>query len=509
MAKANFAILRNTVFNVLGWVIPVVANIVSVPIIIRYLGPDRYGVWTLVMAIMGYFALLDLGVIKGGVKFLSEYTGKKEIDRASQVVSFGLLFYFVIGLLGAGLIASAVEPVFLGLLNIPAPLEPLARHAFYLAAPGFLVAMIQTYLLSLPQAAHRFDISNVFDVLSQIITIGATIAVLAMGYDLVAVLWSRIAIGVATIIGLAMMIRKAMPGLRLTRHCELGLVRRIFAFSSVSFLGRLGAVSTSQLQTIVIGALLGTSAVTAFSVPFQLVSRVMGISSRLSTVLFPIASELSARPDREHLQEIYLRLVRHQAFLNITLVVVLSVLSWQILALWIGPTLADQSAAILAISAVGIFFDSLTNLSSQICDGLGRPRLTSGFALARGLLGVVVTIVGAKVGGIVGVAIGYLLSSVLTSLAFNLTVHTRIIGIPYVTVVRSEMWTFLFGTAVAVVAIPFIEKATGAGRLLFLLSVECGIMGFAFSCFGYFFVLTSEERERVVARATRLLRHRS
>src|SRR5882762_6152548 len=54
-------LVRNTVFNLTGQSIPLVAALFAIPLLIRGLGTDRFGVVTLAWILIGYFSVFDLG----------------------------------------------------------------------------------------------------------------------------------------------------------------------------------------------------------------------------------------------------------------------------------------------------------------------------------------------------------------------------------------------------------------------------------------------------------------
>ena len=53
---------RNTIWNLLGQVLPMVVGVVAIPPLVHSLGVDRFGVLSLAWIIIGYFSLFDLGM---------------------------------------------------------------------------------------------------------------------------------------------------------------------------------------------------------------------------------------------------------------------------------------------------------------------------------------------------------------------------------------------------------------------------------------------------------------
>lgn len=55
-------IARNIVWNQAGYLVPVLVALGAVPVLVDALGSARFGVLTLIWAVVGYFTLFDFGL---------------------------------------------------------------------------------------------------------------------------------------------------------------------------------------------------------------------------------------------------------------------------------------------------------------------------------------------------------------------------------------------------------------------------------------------------------------
>ena len=55
----------NAMANLLGALVPSLVALATVPLVVRGLGDASYGVYSLVTAIVGYFAVIDINVTAG------------------------------------------------------------------------------------------------------------------------------------------------------------------------------------------------------------------------------------------------------------------------------------------------------------------------------------------------------------------------------------------------------------------------------------------------------------
>ena len=65
-------IAKNTIFNLLGYGIPLIIAILIIPFLIKGLGNEKFGILSLSWVIIGYFSLFDFGIGKLLLKLLQK-----------------------------------------------------------------------------------------------------------------------------------------------------------------------------------------------------------------------------------------------------------------------------------------------------------------------------------------------------------------------------------------------------------------------------------------------------
>jgi O-antigen/teichoic acid export membrane protein len=415
---------RNAFSNLLGALIPALVALGTVPLVVRGLGDAGYGVYSLVTAIVGYFAVIDINVTAGSVKFIAGFNARKDNDRINQTISFGIMVYALLGALGAlGLFCGAhffVTTVF----SVPPALAGEAAATLRLAALGFFIGQLQNYLQSVPQSLMRFDISSRLEMLFGVLVPLLTVLVLLRGYGLFEVILLRVGASAVHCLILWRGIVRLLPGLAWRRPGR-AIRRDLLGFSAWSFLSRFAALSYAYADKLIIGALAGVTALAWFTVASTLANRVLGLTYRLSGVFFPAASALSASGELARLDRLYLKATRYVVFLNAAILVLVAVFAHKILLYWMNPEYARNGALVLAVMAISQFVDSLTSLPSLVNDGMGHPRVSGTFALVRAGAGLVIVYLGVAGWGIEGAAWGHLAASLLFSAAFIGYVHGR------------------------------------------------------------------------------------
>src|SRR5207237_1185909 len=123
---------RNTVWNLLGSAAPTLVAIFCIPILIRGLGTDRFGVLTLTWAVIGYASLFDLGLGRALTQLVASKLGTGEEHEVPTLVWTSLLLMALLGLLGAGVVIALSPWLVHSALHVPRALQRETLYSFYL-----------------------------------------------------------------------------------------------------------------------------------------------------------------------------------------------------------------------------------------------------------------------------------------------------------------------------------------------------------------------------------------
>jgi O-antigen/teichoic acid export membrane protein len=195
----------------------------------------------------------------------------------------------------------------------------------------------------------------------------------------------------------------------------------------LAYLSKVAAIVYAHADKLIIGSLISMEGLAYYAVPATLVNRLLGMTFRLSSVVYPSASELKAKDDMASLKLIYFYAVKYVFFINAFFVLLICLFGREILNHWIGPNFSKEGSLVVVLIALAMLIDSITNIPSLVNDGFGHPRITGLFAIMRAALGLLAIFAFAKSYGIVGVAVGHLLSSAVMAATFTIYVHRHTI----------------------------------------------------------------------------------
>jgi len=494
-------LLRNSLWNVSGMALPAIVALATVPFLIHALGTDGYGIVTIVGSLIGYFAILDINLTAGAIKYLSEAHARGDRQRFAETFWFGAFFYGGLGILGALLILLGAGWLVDSFFKIPPSLREETHLALKIGALGFAITQIENYLIVVPQALQRYDRSARSEVFFGVVVNIASVAVALAGGGIVGVIAVRVAVASLNFFYLIHLIQglDVHIGLRWPRK---EVRSSLVSFSAYAYLSKLAMLMHQHGDKLIVGALAGPTALTFYTVPVTLAGRILGLTYRLSSVIYPRASALAAVDRFDEFHPVYIGAMRYITYINLVALGVIVLAGDQFLRHWVGPEFVALGYPVLILMTVALLMDSITNIPSLVNDALGHPRVSGSFAMARGVVGVALVWLGTTYGGIVGAAAAHFVASALLSLLFLAFVHGRTVPIPFADAMRGGWGKSLLVGALIFCAMFPLKWLLPAGIATTV--VVSGMAVLALAGAGLAFILGGDERAALVAAARRL-----
>lgn len=494
-------LLRNSLWNLSGSAIPMVVALATVPLLIGALGVEGFGIVTLVGSLIGYFGVLDINLSAGSIKYLAEHHAADDRERFAETFWFGIMFYGCLGLLGAFAIFFAADVLVARFFEVSPAMREQTILAFQLAGLGFALTQAQNYLLVVPQALQRYDRSAqseaFFGILVNLASVGAAVA----GFGVAGVIIARVSVSALNILYLVWLIRGFDLALA-PRWPRPDVRAALTSFSAYAYLSKIASTLHQHADKVIVGAIAGPVALTFYTVPVTLAGRILGLTYRLSSVIYPRASALAGAGRISELRPVYLGVTRYVTYINLAALGVIVLAGDEFLRRWVGEEFVSQGYPVLVLMTLALLVDSLTNVPSLVNDALGHPRVTGRFALANGISGVAMVYIGTQVGGIVGAATGHLLSSLALGVGFLLFVHGRTVPITFVESLRSGFGRSLaIGAAIICVLVPLKWMIPG-GLISTIAIVSTALVTLGLA--GLFFIVSVDERAAMMSMARRL-----
>jgi O-antigen/teichoic acid export membrane protein len=138
--------------QIFGFIVNVLIQLMSVPILIRFWGVDKYGSWLILFAIPSFVGVSDLGMGSAVSNKVVFFLNKKEISTVNRLINSS--FYFIT------LLASLISLIFIigshflyeyRIIEI----DSFSKNEFYISFSLLVFYFFLAILLSLPQGLYR------------------------------------------------------------------------------------------------------------------------------------------------------------------------------------------------------------------------------------------------------------------------------------------------------------------------------------------------------------------
>ena len=474
---------RNTVWNLGGQVAPLVVAIFVIPLLIKELGTDRFGVLTLAWVVIGYFSLFDLGLGRALTQLVAKKLGAQQEVEIPALVWTGLILMLIMGLVGT-LVVSLLSPWLVQyVLKIPRALQPETLNAFYLLALSIPVVISTAGLRGLLEAYQRFGLTNLVRIPMGMFTFLGPLLVLPFSHSLLPVV-GILVIGrlIAWIVHLILCFY-VLPTLDRSVVLHLTMVRQLIRLGSWMTITNIVGPFMVYLDRFLIAGLLTMAAVAYYATPYEVVTKLLIIPGALVGVLFPAFSSSYAQ-DREHAALLFGRGVKYTFLCLFPISLLIVSLAYEGLDLWLGVEFAKNSTRVLQWLTVGVFINSLAQVAFALVQGAGRPDLTAKLHLielpfylltAWWLIGIY---------GIEGAAIAWVARIVVdTIFLFGMAKHFLPIK---ASIIRYKM--LAIGVAILALTIASLQVSLIIKGVFLLLTISAFILA------AWFLILTLDER---------------
>lgn len=363
---------RNTLLNLLGLGAPLLVAALSIPFLIDLLGAARFGLLTLMWAVVSYFGLFDLGLGRALTQQLSATLARGTLDEVGPVVGTACALMVLLGLtagISLALLASWGVSLVVG---VPDASEAVAATmAMACAVPA---VVLTAGLRGVLEAQHAFGVINLIRLPLGLFTFLGPLAVAhwlgpRLDWIALALLLARLLALLAHLVAAA----RALPKGRSPLALDSRIVRTLLTAGGWLTLGNLVGPLIGYADRFIIAATVSASAVAFYATPHELVTKLWIIPGALTAVLFP-AFAANAVHNTDSSWPLAAQGTRwvFAALLPITLA--LALFAQEALTLWIGRGFATESAPVLRLMAIGIFINCLAHVPLTFLQGAGHAR---------------------------------------------------------------------------------------------------------------------------------------
>jgi len=410
-------VLKGGLSGAVGKATAVLVNAVSLPITIRYLGPEQYGFWVTISTTIMMLAVLDLGIANTLTNCISRAYAERSEEMAKRYYATAFWATSTIAVL-LGLLSAVIWPHIdwqkLFGLGDPA----VARQAGKCAAISFGYVLL-TLPLGLANKVmggyQRVPIANTFAMLNSVLGLVAIILVVRMHgtvVDLMAAFCAAMLTG-TILLNLWMGLRHE-PRIRPTpRRVHLSTAREIMSHGMLFFILQLAGLAVFNTDNLIIAHFLGAEQVTPYAVTLRLVGYAAVLQSLLVPSLWPAFSEAYVSHDLAWIRTAYHRIMRATLLTVIPTALFLGFAGRWIIGVWAGKAAVPSSVLLWSMCFWTVLL-SITLNQGALLAATQHLQLQTIYSSLAAVLNLILSIVLVQHLG----AIGVLMATIISYLVF-------------------------------------------------------------------------------------------
>ena len=390
-------------------------TLVSLPLAVRYLGAERYGVWATITTTAVWINLVDLGIANTLTNHISRAYALGDKASAARYFTNALLVTASIAAIVGGAFTVAGSRVdWMRLFNVSANVPAAeVRDTVMVATMLMLLGLpcnLGAKLLAGYQELHR----NNYAVCAGAV---ASVVGLALGIALRVPMPALFVMSVgcltfASLVNLILVVTWHKPWL-LPRSALIDgqTSKDLFSSGSSFFLIQVAAVVVFSSDNVVVSHYLGAAEVTPYSVTWRLVGLAAVLQSLIFPALWPAYAEAYARRDYSWIQRTFSLTMKGTVALNLCCAAFLIVFGRTLIRMWAGPA-AVPTLSLLLVMGVWALISGFMSVESCLLAALNRTREQALLSVVASVVNIALSIALVQHIGSVGVIGGTILSYV-------------------------------------------------------------------------------------------------
>lgn len=333
----------------------VATRLVTVPIIIRHLGLDGYGIWSIIMVTAAYMRMGSAGIKCAFQKYVAEATGTGNFEKANCLISTGTALMFVVSVL-------AVTPVFIFstklavLAGVPTKFVHDASASISLLAFIVFVANVGAGFEAIVTGAQRFDLVRKVNIISAIGEAICIVVLLHLGKGLFA-MSAVMALSEFFYICYCMFVsRRVLPQVHIApQYITRKVVKEFVVFAGSYQLVNFQEVIYGSIFPVAVLKYFGAAATGAYAVAARLVQACMMPQDAFLLPILSGSSLVFASGTVEEKKEIVLKAYKTSFALCIIPLSVVCAAGNTIVYAWTGSKDETFESFLILIGLAGLF----------------------------------------------------------------------------------------------------------------------------------------------------------
>jgi len=341
-------------------------SLLSVPIALKHLSVDEFGLFVLVVQVAGYFSLAEMGMSAATGRFLVDHKDDRDSGAYGSVILTGSLVFLVQAfvILAIGGISA---PLIVSLLNISAGLVDTAVFLLrWLAFTSALTVALRIFG-SILYANKRLDLINMIATSNMLIGLVMLATILTTGGGLPDLVWLFVVQAGVSVLWPILACRRLglLPSSGTWGRASVERFKELFAFGKDVFLVNVGSQILEASHLIIVTRTMGLSATAVWSVSTKLFALIYQLITRIEGTAIVFFAEMMVREETGKLATRFRQVYQLTAGVAVVALAGVVAVNRPFVSVWADSTLA-WSLPLSLMMAAYVFLNAVTRCSGDL-----------------------------------------------------------------------------------------------------------------------------------------------
>lgn len=415
---------KNILLNLAGSGIPLIVALWAMPFLLHSYGNEKFGVLSIVWALIGYFSIFDLGMGRALTKLVAERLAANKKNEIDDLVGTALVALMVMGLCAIIFVIFLAPWVAKSILKLNGDLMLDGVYSIKILSIGLPFVMASSAMVGLLEAHEKFSTTNTLKTVTGVLNFIGPSIVTIWSVDLICATLILVAIRIAVTIAYAYFcVKNSIINSIIPKKFE---IKKILTYGGWITVSNIISPLMVQMDRFVVSAVLGVAVLSYYVIPVDLINRLIFIPAALTGVLFPKFSGLWCNNKNAGI------LLYNKSIKMMALVIIpFCAMAYFLAPIAIGYMVDDRefiknSEPIIKILIAGYFFNSMAQIPYITLQSAGYPSVTAKIHLLEAPIYMLGTIILLNYCGIVGAAIGWSLRMCVDSVVLFYFVSKKV-----------------------------------------------------------------------------------
>jgi O-antigen/teichoic acid export membrane protein len=370
----------NVAWNIFGLGAPLMFAVIAIPLLLQAIGNEKFGIFMLAWGLVGFSSILDLGIGRATTHELSRRNDEEVSGRIGIIFGTAERIACTSGLFGMIGIIGLTQLKLHQTLNYSPELENDIIWSAWIVALTMPLQVVSAMYRGVNEAYGQYRGISIIRValgvanflLPAIVSLFSTNLTLIIATLLVSRLAALLAFRMSALLQIEPDILLENRKIKFDRIAAISLMRFGLWNTVSSILNPLMA----QGDRFIIGVVLTVSAVAAYTIPYEIATKLLIIPGAVTTVLFPTITAFLVYDQGKALRLFWRWFFITTGAMVIVVVAFYSASPW-LLSMWLGSTLPAGAISVAKIIAVGLVPYTMGTLLVSLVHAFRRPDITA------------------------------------------------------------------------------------------------------------------------------------